>query len=1133
MFPNTPGLFRSGLDLVERTPNSSAGFTPNFSASRSGLRIDDELNSALLPGDGESQIPQTLALAPQSIDLSVRLAWNGVVYQLKNIQYDARISQLKEAIAATLCNETGQRWSLNDLVFVYYGRVLNDAWTVVDCNVPFGSIIHAQERNGAGPRAARQNNEGSVVYTVPAPGVDHGDGTFDSTFHDGNGDRDALANEFSLEDPSGYERMRSEELLEYRLRPQQRFFVNMLANYLDARVDAEDSTNNALHLAQQYHDICHERKVDLETEYEEGDLREGVSAKQLRKVFNAKQKEHFAAKEWLQTEEQMWQFLLSLCELRLDDHRLHEAGEDKELQLKFSNETVSDAKAIEILKRTDTKFRYNNLLVQWFEQVAVGDIEFFQDDLDLDHDGDIQPRAPWPDTVTSAADQLRHGITNPHIEELDPDAPIRDARGIHPDDERREEFLMKGVWSLLRAGKMNQAQQLCFNQGEAWRAASFFGGEEQFDERQKEDEDDQAISRFSAGGNAYRALWKYTCWKLSERNFHSPNTDGASAASYEEAIYAALSGNLRRLLNSPHCGGWKDHCWAYFLCMRERMKDQALHQNKSRNLEITKYNRGDPNLDYEEKILELTKPSIEILLADNCNPVDEVYAKLQRSDTNNKQQIRQETSQLSAILQKHLIAGDFKNLVEAHLLPHAQNGKDAYCRSDVLRFGAHLVLWLQDIKTRPEFTDENGESTIVRSGADVSPEKRSELLMEYISHLVEKRQTSSVALYVSHLNPDDAKRVYAKFLELIVDSEERQMCLDLAERHFDSIDMVFEAVKLAVIAIRVRRELDEGMEERIAAVMKSLNVSAPANIFSRAWGLRWLCLHDNPRERLAAIREANALCRSLLREQNDTDMSIIGVFDLILLGANHANDAPKNQSNYIVGEKTIPFIPLDSMTFLGESSYMEADKDVVLSEYRIYMEYTHAQQQFLTWRSELHANNLPARPEQPKHRTDLNPTDSERAQIRYEDQLKNYTEVVKAHAVRIAEISKAVSVLIEKLLYLVLEMTDGGAESNRYISLKTILIPRLANQLHFVNYETGRWVQKQILTLPNDTANFRTTAVDCIKGSLHVAEILADPKAEFLAVFSSAESKVGIQLLLQKVRQSAVSLFELEQGFSI
>ena len=77
------------------------------------------------------------------------------------------------------------------------------------------------------------------------------------------------------------------------------------------------------------------------------------------------------------------------------------------------------------------------------------------------------------------------------------------------------------------------------------------------------------------------------------------------------------------------------------------------------------------------------------------------------------------------------------------------------------------------------------------------------------------------------------------------------------------------------------------------------------------------------------------------------------------------------------------------------------------------------------------------------------------------------------------------------------------------------------------------WVQKQILTLPNDTANFRTTAVDCIKGSLHVAEILADPKAEFLAVFSSAESKVGIQLLLQKVRQSAVSLFELEQGFSI
>ena len=197
------------------------------------------------------------------------------------------------------------------------------------------------------------------------------------------------------------------------------------------------------------------------------------------------------------------------------------------------------------------------------------------------------------------------------------------------------------------------------------------------------------------------------------------------------------------------------------------------------------------------------------------------------------------------------------------------------------------------------------------------------------------------------------------------------------------------------------------------------------------------------------------------------------------------------------------------------------------------MEYTHAQQQFLKWRSELNAPHLPTHPQQPKHRADLNPTDAERAQIRYEDQLKNYTEIVKAHAAHITETSKSVSALLEKLLYLVLDMVEETPESIKGISLKTILIPRLANQLHFVNYETGRWVQNEILTLPNENSNFRTTAVDCIKGSLRVAEILADPKAEFLEVFSSAESKVGIHLLLQKVRQSAVTLFELEQGFSI
>ena len=70
---------------------------------------------------------------------------------------------------------------------------------------------------------------------------------------------------------------------------------------------------------------------------------------------------------------------------------------------------------------------------------------------------------------------------------------------------------------------------------------------------------------------------------------------------------------------------------------------------------------------------------------------------------------------------------------------------------------------------------------------------------------------------------------------------------------------------------------------------------------------------------------------------------------------------------------------------------------------------------------------------------DLNPTDAERAQIRYEDQLKNYSGVVKAHANRITEISKAVSILLEKLLYLVLDMTEDTSENNKSISLKTIL----------------------------------------------------------------------------------------------
>ena len=82
-----------------------------------------------------------------------------------------------------------------------------------------------------------------------------------------------------------------------------------------------------------------------------------------------------------------------------------------------------------------------------------------------------------------------------------------------PDDELRQKVLLQGVWTLLRAGRIDAAQRLCESQGEAWRAASLAGGQEDIEyAKDHEDEDTHGVlNKYIPEGNPYRALWKLTC----------------------------------------------------------------------------------------------------------------------------------------------------------------------------------------------------------------------------------------------------------------------------------------------------------------------------------------------------------------------------------------------------------------------------------------------------------------------------------------------------------------------------------------------------------------------------------------------------------------------------------------------
>ena len=62
------------------------------------------------------------------------------------------------------------------------------------------------------------------------------------------------------------------------------------------------------------------------------------------------------------------------------------------------------------------------------------------------------------------------------VTQLDPDAANREpGRRLHPLDKEDEMRLLRSVFSRLRCGQLEEAQQLCFRAGQPFRAAMLEG----------------------------------------------------------------------------------------------------------------------------------------------------------------------------------------------------------------------------------------------------------------------------------------------------------------------------------------------------------------------------------------------------------------------------------------------------------------------------------------------------------------------------------------------------------------------------------------------------------------------------------------------------------------------------------
>ncbi|XP_057455040.1 nuclear pore complex protein NUP107 isoform X2 [Lotus japonicus] len=195
-------------------------------------------------------------------------------------------------------------------------------------------------------------------------------------------------------------------------------------------------------------------------------------------------------------------------------------------------------------------------IVQWLEGLASKAL-----DLEVkvrgSHVGSYLPNSGvWHHTQR----YLKKGTSDMNIvHHLDFDAPTRENANLLPDDKKQDESLLEDVWTLLRAGRLEEACGLCRSAGQPWRAASLcpFGGLSQFPSvealvKNGKNRTLQAVEFESGIGHQWH-LWKWASYCASEKI-------AEQGGKYEAAVYGAQCSNLKRML--PLCTDWESACWA-------------------------------------------------------------------------------------------------------------------------------------------------------------------------------------------------------------------------------------------------------------------------------------------------------------------------------------------------------------------------------------------------------------------------------------------------------------------------------------------------------------------------------------------------------------------------------------------
>ncbi|KAF8151524.1 nuclear pore protein 84/107 [Crassisporium funariophilum] len=374
----------------------------------------------------------------------------------------------------------------------------------------------------------------------------------------------------------------------------------------------------------------------------------------------------------------------------------------------------------------------------------------------------------WKMTKHTVMQSLRTG--NPQrdglVTEMDPDAVNRgDGATLAADDASYEKSLLQALYGYVRAGRLDDAVDVCRRAHQPWRAASIRGSllfqwkalstERRQDDLSDEEEEDVEPEIWS--GNRNRKLWKASCIRAAS----SPHI-----LDQERLLYAAIapSPQTATVLKSA-CRTWEDHLWAEIsiICEEKESKELAnlggsfwdgdVDAVEKGVLDIPRHQREAEESKWEKEVVETldSLKSVAVLdgpAADHAFHFSQLFIILDRTDS------------LLDVFANGLKDGAYR--------------QSSFEYNSMCRFFAHLCLFLQMIDV------------------PVPPLSTQTILETYLAVLEEAGQRDLIAMYAGALG-DNAVERYAMFLvslALTADINERRLTLSRASEHGLDVDRV-------------------------------------------------------------------------------------------------------------------------------------------------------------------------------------------------------------------------------------------------------------------------------------------------------------------------------------------------------